>query len=123
MLDLHKSWHGLHWLICQDAWEGPVPLRYALFGGDEVGEDLGYGSAQVSPPARVGQVAAALNALDAGIVLARYDGRRMDELDIYPGGWGNDRSWRGDMQRDFGRLRDFYRRASSAGDGVVTWLE
>ena len=23
VLDIHKSWHGLHWLLCQSAWDGP----------------------------------------------------------------------------------------------------
>lgn len=123
LLDLHKSWHGLHWLICQDAWEGPFPLKHALFGAEEVGEDLGYGPAQLSPPETVQQVARALEELDARSLMARFDGARMAELEIYPGGWDEDDSWEVELARDFSRLRKFYSRAAQAGDGVLTWLE
>lgn len=49
VLDIHKSWHGLHWLLCQDARDGPEPLKHAVLGGEEIGEDLGYGRVSSMP--------------------------------------------------------------------------
>src|SRR5262245_43187400 len=60
VLDIHKSWHGLHWLLCQSAWDGPEPLKHAVLGGQEIGEDLGYGPARLVDGAKVRAVAEAL---------------------------------------------------------------
>ncbi len=121
-LGLHKSWHGLHWLICQDAWQGPEPLRFALLGADEVGEDLGYGPPSMSSPQVVASVALELGRLSEAVLLERFDGPKMEELEIYPGGWTEDRSWRGDLRRDYRRLQDFYARAAKDGDGMLSWI-
>jgi hypothetical protein len=41
---------------------------------------------------------------------------------FYPGNFGEDSSWRGDLRRDYSLLREFYKRAAQSGDGVVTWI-
>ena len=124
MLGLHKSWHGLHWLISQDPWEeGPLPLKNAIFGEAEIGEDLtGYGPPKLNSPERVQEIERALAALSATDLIGRFNGKRMDELEIYPGNFGEDSSWRGDLRRDYSLLREFYKRAAQSGDGVVTWI-
>jgi hypothetical protein len=46
-LDVDKAWHGIHFLLCGQAWESPFPLGFIL-GGEEVGDvDVGYGPARV----------------------------------------------------------------------------
>jgi len=47
-LDIQKAWHGLHYLLCVQPWDGDLPLRNAVLGGSEIGPDLGYG-----PPVRL----------------------------------------------------------------------
>jgi hypothetical protein len=125
VLDLHKSWHGLHWLICQDAWQdGEPPLKYAILGEEEMGADLtGYGAPTLNTPDRVREIDRALGALGAAEVMRRFDGPRMEEIEIYPGGWAEDRSWPGDLRRDYSRLCKFYERAAKSGDAVLTWVE
>src|SRR6185312_399033 len=59
-LDIHKSWHGLHWLLCQEPWDGPEPLKHAVLGGQEIGEDMGYGPARLVDATTVRAVAEAL---------------------------------------------------------------
>jgi hypothetical protein len=85
---LYKSRHGLHWLMCQEVWDGPPPLKHAIFGADEVGEDLGDGPAHVTIPQDVSWVANAPAPLSVSDLLRRYDGKRMEELSIYPGKLG-----------------------------------
>lgn len=123
LLDLHKSWHGIHWLLCQDPWEGPVPLKHTLFGKEEIGEDLGYGPARLNSPSEVLEVEKALRALSDAELMRRYDPQKMDELEIYPGNFADDRSWRSDLKRDYNRLRKFYQDAAAQGDAVLTWLD
>lgn len=122
MLDLHKSWHGIHWLLCEDPWEGPEPLRYTVFGREAVGEDAGYGPAQLIEPAEVSGIARLLAALDSAELVRRYDARRMDKAEIYPGGWREDSSWKGTLKRDYERLQGFYAEAAEKGEGVIAWM-
>ncbi len=45
-LDLDKMWHGAHWILTGTAWDAAGPLGQVILGGEEIGEDGGYG-----PPA------------------------------------------------------------------------
>ena len=124
ILDLYKSWQGLHYLIAGDPWEGRPPLHHAVLGGTEIGGDLaGYGPARVNDPEQVRQIGAALAALSDAELMRQFDGARMEELKIYPGGWASDRSWEKELSQNFVRLREFYRRAAAAGDGTISWIE
>jgi Domain of unknown function (DUF1877) len=122
LLDLHKSWHALHWLLCQEVWEGPEPLKRTIFGAEQIGPDLGYGPAQLNDPETVRAVAEAISALSAAEVLRRYSGRTIDKLEIYPGNFASDSSWRAELKDDLERLRGFYTAAAGSGDAVVTWI-
>lgn len=124
ILLLGKSWHGLHYLLARDPWDGAAPFKHAVFGETEIGGDLaGYGPAKLNEPAQVRQIAEALTVLSDAEIWRQYDGQRMEELKIYPGGWASDRVWKGELTRNFGRLREFYRRAEAAGDATISWLE
>ena len=122
-LDLHKSWHGLHFLLCQSSWEGPEPYRSAILGGEEVGDDLGYGPPRLVLPETVEQVASALSALSAAQLMTRFDPAAMDREEIYPGGFEEDFSWKRDLLRDYERLRDFYAETAAQGSAVVSWID
>ncbi|MDX2269966.1 MAG: YfbM family protein [Bryobacter sp.] len=122
VLDLHKSWQALHWLLCESPWEGPEPLRSAILGGEEKGEDLGYGPARLVDPGKVGEVAKALALLSAAQILQRYDGRKMEAAEVYPGGFADDEDWQEELQEEFERLKVFYAEAAKRGEGVVSWL-
>ncbi|MEU7904355.1 YfbM family protein [Actinoplanes sp. NPDC049118] len=119
-LDLEKSWHGVHYLLTGTAWATDDGAGAAILGGDEVGEDGGYGPARILGPERVRAVAASLDALNVETLRARFDPDAMAVADIYPLGWA-------DIADDFDRclapyfiqLRDFYRSAASNGQAVL----
>ncbi len=123
VLDLHKSWHGLHWLMCQSVWEGPEPYRSAILGGEEIGEDIGYGPPRLVEPAKVEEVARALSMLSAAQVMKRYDGMAMDRDDVYPGNFAEDGSWKNELRRDYERLRKFYEETAAEGGGMLSWID
>ncbi|MBL8237320.1 MAG: YfbM family protein [Bryobacterales bacterium] len=124
ILNLHKSWQGLHYLITEHPWEGEPPLSHAVLGDTEIGDDLtGYGPARLNDPEEVRQIANALAALSDAELLRRFEGQRMDELEIYPGGWQSDSSWKDELRGNLTRLRAFYKRAAAAGDATLTWIE
>lgn len=47
-MDVDKAWHGIHFLLCGNTWEGEHPLNFVVCGGQYVGDvDVGYGPARV----------------------------------------------------------------------------
>lgn len=123
VLDLHKSWHGLHWLMCQSAWEGPEPYRSAIFGGEEIGDDIGYGPPRLMEPGKVEEVARALSMLSAAQLMKRYDGKLMESHDVYPGNFADDSSWKNELRRDYERLQSFYEDTAAEGGGMLSWID
>jgi hypothetical protein len=123
VLDLHKSWHGLHWLMCQSVWEGPEPYRSAILGGEEIGEDMGYGPPRLVEPAKVEEVARALSMLSVAQVMKRYDARMMENQEVYPGNFAEDNSWKAELRRDYERLQKFYQETAAEGSGMLSWID
>ncbi len=121
-ISLDKAWHGLHYLLCGAAEPAPGPLGQAVFGGDEIGEDMGYGPARCFTVAQTSEIAQALKSQGLESTLrGRFDPDAMEQLGIYPGGWHHEGpDWLIDA---FHELRDFYAAASAQGQAVVTALE
>jgi hypothetical protein len=122
-LDVDKAWHGLHFLITGSAWEGPFPLNFMVAGGEEVGDDLGYGPARGLTSADVQTIDAALQALAPDELGQRFDAERMTELQIYPDGWSHDPDGEREYLLDFYRdLRAFVRRTAEQGHALLVYL-
>lgn len=121
-ISLDKAWHGLHYLLCGAAEPAPGPLGQAVFGGTEVGEDMGYGPARYFTAAQTAEIAQALQGPNLEATLrTRFNSDAMTALGLYPGGWNaGEEAWLIDA---FHKLRDFYVTASAAGQAVVTALE
>ena len=90
LVDVDKAWHCLHFLFTGTAWEGEWPLNFIVGGGTEIGDDIGYGPARAFRSTQVTEIAGALRDLTVTALQARFDGKRMDDLQIYPsspGAW------------------------------------
>jgi hypothetical protein len=123
-ISLEKAWHGLHYLLCGDAEPVPGPLGQAVMGGNEFGEDLGYGPARCFSAAETAEIATALQAPGLEATLReRFDPAAMESLGIYPGGWSEDEDAEEWLFEAFHELRDFYAAASAAGRAVVAVIE
>ena len=121
-ISLDKAWHGLHYLLCGAAEPTPGPLGQAVFGGDEIGDDMGYGPARCFTAAKTSEIAQALQAPGLESALrGRFDPNAMEQLGLYPGGWHHEGpDWLIDA---FRTLRDFYAAASADGQAVVTAIQ
>lgn len=121
-ISLEKAWHGLHYLLCGSAEPAPGPLGQAVFGGTEIGEDMGYGPARCFTARETSEIAEALQATGLEtILIGRFNPNAMEQLGVYPGGWhAEGPDWLIDA---FQKLRDFYASASAEGNAVVTALE
>lgn len=123
-MDVDKSWHCIHFMLTGDAEGGKAPLAWAIMGGEDCGEDAGYGPARILQPGQVKDVAAALSAIDRAEFISRYDPVAMKSADIYL----SDMCVRdGDealeyIVEHYLRLVQFYQSAAERGDGVALLL-
>lgn len=117
-LGIEKAWHGLHYLLTGSPTDTAPPLGAAILGGQEVGEDLGYGPARYLTPAEVAAVADALDQVTHADLDARYDPSIMDQQKIYPGHWDDPDSadW---MIDTFDEVKAYYAQARERGYGML----
>ncbi|MGO1073848.1 YfbM family protein [Lysobacter sp. CA199] len=121
-IDVDKAWHGIHYLLTGSADESVPPLSWAVMGGTEIGEDIGYGPARILTTEQVKQIAEALPNEDD--FKAAYAPEAMEAAQIYP-----DVIWVRDGQEsldylveNYRELVAFYRAAATRGDGAILWL-
>jgi len=126
-VDLDKAWHALHYLLTGSARDGEGPLAFLLKGGTPVGdEDLGYGPARVFQPPEVAAIADALADVSQRTLLPRFDLKKLERLELYPGRWSevNLRSDY-DLGYYFGPLEDMKRvtrHGKNDGMGMLVWI-
>lgn len=121
-LDLDKFWHGVHFLLTGSAWGlGDGVAGAAVLGGEEIGEDGGYGPARLVTADRVRSVADALDALDDDTLRTRFDRPAMKAAEIYPDIWDEDVSPDGFLAH-VAELRRFYRTAADNGQALLLMI-
>lgn len=123
-IDVDKAWHGIHYLLTGQAEGGKEPLSLAVLGGQELGEDVGYGPARVLTPEQVSQISAALGPLSDAALASRFDPQAMEKLDIYPQAiWVCDEKQALEyVLTNYHAMREFYAEAARRHDGAVLWL-
>ena len=122
-VDLDKSWHGVHFLLTRTEWDTGTLLGQAILGGQEVGEDGGYGHPRLLPPNLVRDVSAALTSVDPGDLRARFDPAAFDAADIYPSGiWHEEDILDTYLLANLNALTTFYADAAKAGHAVLAAL-
>jgi hypothetical protein len=127
-VDLDKSWHCLHYLLTGSAQGGEPPLDFLLQGGEPVGtEDLGgAGPARVFRPPAVVALADALLPIEPAQLMLRFDLKKLEALDVYPGRWSQ-LNLRSDYELGyyfgpFGELKRVVERARHEGAGIIVWI-
>jgi hypothetical protein len=119
-LDLGKSWHAIHYLLTGTAWEiGDSAAGAAILGGDEIGEDGGYGPARVLGAESVRAIAAGLEAMDVETLRARFDPNAMAAAQIYPNIWDRGAADFNGLAAHFAELHLFYSAAAENGEAVL----
>jgi hypothetical protein len=129
-LDLGKEWHGVHYLVCGTARRVATPLGMAILGGRAFGPNLGYGKTRFLDAGQVKQVAQALGKCRIANLRRRFDPAAMTRQEVYPpGAWGDlddpdeARFALGVLIDAFKAVRDYYRKAASAGNAMLLWQE
>jgi hypothetical protein len=120
---LGKMWQAVHYLLAGTSDLAEPPLGIAVYGGAEVGPDLGYGPARVLAPAQVAAVADALEDLTDEDLRRRFVPADLERDGVYPPVWDEpeDRLF-DEIMECLADLRACYREAAAAGDGMLQFV-
>jgi hypothetical protein len=123
-LDIHKSWHGLHFLLTGDSdMDGTSvapPLGNVVMGGTDTQWEACYGMVRYLAVQQVQEVARALGQISEEELRRRYDPVAFRSNEIYPGG----ETWDDEDEREallavFDQVRVFFAEAATAGEMVL----
>jgi hypothetical protein len=91
-------------------------------GGEEFGEDWGYGRPRLLDPAGVASVAAALDSISADDLRARYDPNALSDAEVYPDIWDEEDVFDTYLLPNFENLKALYSHAAAEGRWVLQTL-
>lgn len=128
LLELGKSWGGLHFLLTGRKDGGSPPLNFILDGGDFFGgvlrDECELRFVRLFASALLPDIERALDPLDLAEVRRRFDGPEMDRLGVSPGCWSQ---WADEAAAHLCELLHCVREHIRAGArdrlGMVIWLE
>lgn len=123
--DIDKAWHGIYFLLTGEAdWEKPIPSLegLAIFGGTEIGDDLGYGPARYLWPDEVQHIAKALEAISAEEMASRYNAAEMNQHGLYPleDEWTEDD--RDYIVEHYKQLSEYFQTAARRGEAMLLFI-
>lgn len=119
-LNIGTSWHAIHYLITGKT-SSPVPgAGEIIFGGTEIGNDLGFGPAHLFTAEEVKTISDALQAFPLKTFTSRYDVKQMQASKIYPENWLKE----GDIGRArlldyFQQILNFYANATKNNQAII----
>jgi hypothetical protein len=122
-LDIDKAWHAIHFTLNGKAWEGESPLFDVILGGEEIGEDIGYGPARYLTSAKVKSVAATLACITPEKFKEQFNPKALDAAQIYPEIWVRDGEEGLEYVLDYYKqLQSFYQAAAERGDAALLYI-
>lgn len=84
-LDIDKSWHAIHYILCGQSWEGELPYFNTVLGGTIINdEDVGYGPVRYLKPIEIKEVHEAIKYITEDEFKNKFDCKELAEKDIYP---------------------------------------
>lgn len=122
---LGKYWHGIHYLLCGEVWNGEFPAAFLIDGGSYVGDiDLGYGAARTFEAAEVRSIARYLNNTQPTDLAQRFDACQMLDADVYPAlHWDQEPQALNHCLERFQAMQHFVRHTAENGLGMTVYLQ
>lgn len=122
---LQKEWHMLHYFLNGTGDRVDTPAG-ALFAGEKLGENLGYGPARFVTPEMTSAFADIVTTLSIAEIQARIDIPAMNQERIYAAPFEDDEEEPAELKRAisayFPRLQDYLAGARARGDGLLIWI-
>jgi hypothetical protein len=121
-VSVEKMWHALHFVIAKRAWEPGSGKAGYILGGQECGEDVGYGPARLLSAEEVATIARELPTAEE--LHKDFDPKALAAADIYPSVWDEepDDLW-DEIASYYAQVRGLYLDAAKAGDAMVLWMD
>lgn len=121
-VSLEKAWHGLHYLLTGETWEGHGPLAFLLAGGEQLRADEESPVRWFSPD-EANEIHQALAAVSNNQLWSRFDADEMESRQIYPGIWDEPES---DLKEEyvgyFEQLKQVVAAAAKSRQGLMITL-
>ncbi|MEJ8303827.1 YfbM family protein [Saccharibacillus sacchari] len=122
-LDLDKAWHGIHYLLCGDAWEGEGPLFDVLMGGQPINDSEDEEVVvRYLQPEQVQAVAQALKEIGDQELAEGFSPDEMNEAGVYPAPDWNDGGELDYLLGYYGPLKTYYAEAADKGEGMLIYV-
>lgn len=84
-LDIDKSWHTIHYMLCGHEYEGEPPFFNVVLGGTIINDDdVGYGPARHLTPIEIKEAFDAIKDISEEEFRSRFDCNKFEDEDIYP---------------------------------------
>jgi hypothetical protein len=117
-VSLEKAWHGLHYLLTGEVWEGTGPLAFLLVGGEHVNDD--EEAPRWFTPQEATEIHQALTAVSDDQLWSRFDAQQMEQLEVYPGIWDEDEDeLKDEYLTYFLQLKQVVSAAAESGQGLL----
>lgn len=122
---LGAYWHGIHYLLCGEVWNGEFPAAFLIDGGSYVGDiDLGYGAARTFAAAEVRSIARYLSKTYPADLARRFDAYQMLDADVYPAlHWDQEPQALNRCLERFQAMQHFVRHTVENGLGMTLYLQ
>ena len=122
--DVDKAWHGIHFLLTNDPWEGNGPLAFILHGGTEIESGDADGNPHGFSASEVKAIAAALKDITPEELFAKADQAEFTANDIYPNIWERETKEEciGYVTEYFRELKQFIQKLADSNRGMIVSL-
>lgn len=124
ILDIHKSWNGLHYVLTGEPHGGNPPLSEVIMGGEPTGVDPGYGPARVLRSQKVAELSGVLEELGEDGFKKNFghcDFARPDVY-VYSDSGEDPEEIYEELLGYFRELRTFYKDTASKAEGMLTCI-
>ncbi|WP_172194971.1 YfbM family protein [Saccharibacillus qingshengii] len=122
-LDLDKAWQGLHYLLCGDPYGGEGPLFDAIMGGKPLNpEEESEIIVRYLTPDEVRNVASALESVGPAELAKGFEPDDMNEAGVYPSPDWNEEGELDYLLGYYEPMREHYRAAAAAGEGMLLYV-
>ncbi|MDO3411072.1 YfbM family protein [Saccharibacillus sp. CPCC 101409] len=121
-LDLDKAWHGIHYLLCGDSWEGEGPLFDALMGGTSFEGRSEEENVRYLRPQQTRDVAQALDVIDEDQLRAGFSPDDMNEAGVYPSEDWNEEGELDYVLDYYRQMKEYYKTAAERGEGMLIYI-